>query len=1325
MCLQVIVVSYTQLVCIVMLAVGLLLLLAQLWPCILSISPLQNVICVFEDNSKQNQLDLSYRHNCTSFPSNLSVAAQEVIDGTVLLFLNKEETIESLIEFINVSGLTLLGTNDTNIVCNQTTVKHGLEFINVTDLKISGMSIINCGLLYHYKANEIIKDLTSYNASTAVYFENCTNIDIRHITVRKSHGAGLTLYDCNGHVSITHSYFLNNIISKVDEELANETGNLVGGGGIYYELTRCSPSWEICDPNTNVYNTHSSFYVYNCTFSYNAVKAGLNNFDYAKYLSGGIMVYLSGVAKNNTVLIENSYFNDNKGLYGGGMFVLCKDESKNNNVTLRNLIFINNTAILGAGGANIGFYFNSVLKRSNSIFVQSCTFTGNRAYFGGGVALFFTSASQIDPDNYIELRDTVWQLNEGTYGSAMSFEPLFNSDEPANAIFPVPHIINCSFINNYIMLIATGGSSGSGVGIATVGAGAMNIKAISFKLSGLITFSGNNGTALYLVDSNAIVLENTTVIFSNNTGMYGGAVSINGFASIFANPKTSFYFHDNVASVKGGAIFCHSTDFQTSLLITSACFVERAQSSNSSTINFYFKNNTDPFRKSMYVSTLLPCNKLCQTTHVYITYYAPEELLKDCIANFTFADYNGSVKENLATETSEFNLIEVKAEKEVVPGKDFLIPFVTRDELGHQSMEPLFGILRTKHDSLRLENIYTANNKFQIRGQTNDTGHLEIGTLYYRNLTVGMSIKVTACPPGFVNNNDTCICSADHDSDHYYGITRCDNKEFVATLTSGLWVGYAGIVSEGTLYTGLCPQGYCNNSQILDVKLPSVPSFNELDSLVCGSKNRTGILCGDCIENNSVYYNAPGYKCGNNDQCSYGPLYYLLSSIIPLTLMFTVIIMLGVNFSSGRWNGFVFFAQIVGYFTTTTNGVLYVSSSERVFHVISVLFYGPFSLRFFNDDHFSFCIIKNASFFAIMGMEIFSLFFALLLVVILVFVMKSNYFYRMQSACCKRPFFKPTTLTKALTTFLILCYSQTTQICFKLLQIGFLRGKGGKTIYPLRVQQMGSQEYFTGTHIPFVLAALIGILTIVTITPLCLMAYPVFYKALPQRIQEKKLMAALLMKVEKLKPIFDTFQSCFHDKYRFFAGLYFLYRVIFVSVFSLINVPLASLSIAQVVVMIMLTVHLKFQPYKNKLYNNIDGFLFLLLGVINILTLARYVESLSQSQESVLIATGYVQLFFVYFAIVLFFVLVFGLIRKIFQRKRQDLNRKTFLSSLKSDRTLSSQSVISYDMSRKSSTSTTISFFDMDINSNDTNKDANTDGDDDAKLRNELEVLEL
>ena len=1264
---------------------------------------LQQVICIIEDCSAP-------QHNCTLCRNNLSSAMNEVSNDTMLLLLNDKEIVETIIQFVNVSGLTISGMNKTSIVCNQQVVMNGLKFISITNLKISGLSIVNCGILYHYKQKA---NPSSFHVSTAVYFENCTNVDIRGITVRNSHGAGLTLFNCDGLVSITHSAFTNNTVSKVHEDIANETGRLHGGSGVYYELSACSPSWEACDPSTNKYNEHSSLIVNNCTFSYNSVIRESNNvIEYSKYNCGGLMVRLYGEAYNNTVLVDNSYFIGNTGLYGGGLFALCKHKAINNTITFRNLILEQNKALLGAGGINIGFYFSSSY---NTIYVLSCTMIGNKAYFGGGASLFVTSASSIDPNNHIEYHDSVWKHNEATYGSAIYFEPLF-SDTPDNTIFPVPHFVNCSFINNYITFNVSGGSS-SGAGISAVGAGAMNSKAISFKLSGLITFIGNNGTALYLIDSKAIVLENTSVIFTNNTGTYGGAMSINGFASIYANTNTNFSFLNNAASVKGGAIFFHSTDFQTSILIVSSCFVERHI--NSEMITLYFKNNTDSFGKSMYISSLLPCNKLCQSTHVYLAYKSPEELLSGCIANFTFGDHNGIVKENVATETSEFDLLETKAEKSIVPGKDFLIPFVTRDELGHESMEPLYGILRAKSDSLHLSNIYTANNKFQVWGRANDTGHLEIGTLYYRNLTVGLGITLSACPPGFINKNNTCVCSADYDSERYYGIARCDNKEFVASLTSGFWVGYVGSESEDTLYTGLCPRGYCNSNSILDIRLPSVPSSYKIDSLICGGNNRTGVLCGDCIENNSVYYNSPGYKCGNNELCSYGPLFYILSSIIPLTLMFTIIIMLGVNFNSGRWNGFVFFAQVVGYFTTPTNGVVYASSSEKVFYIISDLFYKPFSLRFFNDDSLSFCFFKNANFLAVMGMEIFSLFFALLLVVTLVFVMKSNYFYRMQSACCKRPFFKPTSLTKALITFLILCYSQTTQICFKILQIGFLHGKGDSTASLSRVQQMGSQEYFTGSHIPLVIAAILGILTIVTITPLCLIAYPVFYKLLPQRIQEKKLMAILLMKVEKLKPIFDGFQGCFDDKCRFFAGLYFIYRVIFVCAFSLIDVPLASLAIAQVAVMIMTAAHLKFQPYKKKFHNNIDGCLFLLLGMVNILTLIRYVESISQSQRDVMILTGYVQLLFVYLPIFIFIFLLCSLaIKKYCKQNHHNINsRKSFFTSFKFSNSLASNLQNFREPATESYVAST-THYDMDIIKN-------TDDSNDVNFRDELQVLDL
>lgn len=153
---------------------------------------------------------------------------------------------------------------------------------------------MKCGILYHYKRKAIHQGIYSFNASTAMYFENCTNVDIRGITVSNSHGSGLTLYDCNGNVSITHSTFTNNTVSKVHEDIANETGRIHGGGGVYYELSACSPSWETCDQNSNVYNKFSYLTVYNCTFSYNMVTTGSNVVEYSKYICGGLMVWLSG-----------------------------------------------------------------------------------------------------------------------------------------------------------------------------------------------------------------------------------------------------------------------------------------------------------------------------------------------------------------------------------------------------------------------------------------------------------------------------------------------------------------------------------------------------------------------------------------------------------------------------------------------------------------------------------------------------------------------------------------------------------------------------------------------------------------------------------------------------------------------------------------------------------------------------------------------------------------------------------------------------------------------------------------------------------------------
>ena len=59
-----------------------------------------------------------------------------------------------------------------------------------------------------------------------------------------------------------------------------------------------------------------------------------------------------------------------------------------------------------------------------------------------------------------------------------------------------------------------------------------------------------------------------------------------------------------------------------------------------------------------------------------------------------------------------------------------------------------------------------------------------------------------------------------------------------------------------------------------------------------------------------------------------------------------------------------------------------------------------------------------------------------------------------------------------------------TRLCFQILNVGWLRGKGAVAIPPTRVFRMGDLEYFTGPHILFTLSAIVGLATIVILPPL-------------------------------------------------------------------------------------------------------------------------------------------------------------------------------------------------------------------------------------------------
>ena len=94
----------------------------------------------------------------------------------------------------------------------------------------------------------------------------------------------------------------------------------------------------------------------------------------------------------------------------------------------------------------------------------------------------------------------------------------------------------------------------------------------------------------------------------------------------------------------------------------------------------------------------------------------------------------------------------------------------------------------------------------------------------------------------------------------------------------------------------------------------------------------------------------------------------------------------------------------------------------------------------------------------------------------------------------------------------------------------------------------------------------------------------------------------------KLKPVLDSFQACFKDKLRFFAGLYFVYRVTVLAVYAFSKTAIHFYITVEVLLILMLGLHALAHPYEKKKHNIFDALVFINLALINAFTIFAYVH---------------------------------------------------------------------------------------------------------------------
>ena len=1197
-------------------------------------------------------LEVARNNNFTVIQIHSGTCSYTTINSTTLTYDN-----------VTITGN---GSDVTIVECNKTGT--GFGFINVNNITISGLTLSGCGQLRNSTTIKSFPHNTSvFSFRAALYFVNVTNVAIDDVVVSNSIGMGVAMYDVTGNVTVSNSTFRNNRVPS------HELTLYPGGGGFSVEFTYCKLD-GIISSTCNNSNYRASYVFNNCIFddntattinpthtSYPSETFGLANQQFGR--GGGLSVFFKGHSLQNVINISDCVFDHNYAVWGGGFHSDIVDYSTGNVLILKNCNFTNNhctyndtliTTGTGGGGARIAFLFYDHKQSKvtdNSVQFINCIFQSNSAYYGGGLSCRISKENNVTvASNSLELIDCTWEENVARTGSGVD---IISHAFP-HGLSPVVKIVNCNFTANSNSYSKTPNAFSLGIG-------ALYADNIPVNFSGNCVFTGNKDSAVAGIATHFIFSNNTSVMFCNNSGWHGAGMALLGNAYFIVYHDTLLQFINNRAVTKGGAIY-YINSGQKDFLSTQRCLLYyydlNAQDSTENwTTTFNFSGNNASYGRSIYCTTLLTCiwNNIPGNVTV-----GGGDIVQVFNSSKIF-HYDDQSSNEIATDAVNITNINETKPVKIPPGQFYHLNIMPVDDRG-QGAHPAI-IAETSDDNHSVDIIANKSGYFVILyGKVNTSTSLKLHTVNNRPYFTTINVTVDDCPPGFycpcdedkAESRKRCKCSTGT-SEELYGISGCDNELLVAHLNPQFWAGYVSSEGKERLMTSDCPRGYCNDTR---VRLPN-SAHTAIDDSVC-PHHRNDHLCGNCKQGYYVYVNSLTYQCGrcNDTLSNHGFLILIVSKYVPLTLMMCFIMFFDISLVDGPLNSFILFSQIFISFPLyskiglATKGHNFATGLNDIADFI----YNLWNLRYFEYFVNKFCTLKYDSALPTLVEEYVPAFYVLFLCVMFFIVIPwiynccahsrlqaiQNCVLKMERMCIRFRYHWSVrnSVIHSLTTFLVLSYSRITLVTFKLLAPAVLYGPGGQdSSYQKTVVWFdGTKSYFGSEHLPYALGALLMLITFVLIPPLLLLSYPLLPVLLTRlRLQDYWIVKKLIINpLSKCVPIFDAFQSCYKDEYRFFAGLLFVYRVLALAVFAFTPTTALNLAWLQGFLLAILLLHCTCQPYKKRWHNFIEGSVFAVLASISIITFYRLFEA--ETTDTPTNVSFWMQMILIYCPLVYFLV---------------------------------------------------------------------------------------
>lgn len=466
-----------------------------------------------------------------------------------------------------------------------------------------------------------------------------------------------------------------------------------------------------------------------------------------------------------------------------------------------------------------------------------------------------------------------------------------------------------------------------------------------------------------------------------------------------------------------------------------------------------------------------------------------------------------------------------------------------------------------------------------------------------------------SCAVGWVPKDQGCVCGV-KDGFPFGGHVICGTDGNSSRLRSVVICLTMDNQNKSLIVAGACrPLTAALEPDILNFTVYfELPSTAEaLNRKWCSPLNRTGTLCGQCMNGTVINIHSVTYQCIPDTDCDkQGWMWYIMGEIGPLTLMLIVVVVFQPAFVTPSWNAFILFAQTVSLpnklagvnigFSAAFNKPL--TWPQCIFQGVYGIFNLQISWLFFP----TLCIgpTNRYDILTVLSLQYVTALYPLAFCVLMYLCFELYHSNCRPFVCLCRPVLKclarcrrcfklsSSPLDSFATLFLLSFIKITNVSIFLLLAVPLYDISGTVTNYVLYYD--GSVIAFGRHHWPYAILALV-MLTLFTITPTVILF--VYYSKPLRRILYKY---GFYSKV--LNTFVDIYQAGYKDgtgggrDCRFFAALYFIFRVLFTLFMAMVDINIMFAFMSILVSIAILNLFLIFRPYKKMVHNILDGLFF-------------------------------------------------------------------------------------------------------------------------------------